>query len=270
MNDTYLHRDGTPFGDGVWAQIDAAVVGSAKARMAGRRLLHVAGPYGLALKAFSGAERSVADAVSERVVLRIPGMTPVPSIESPFCLSIRDVAAFEGTGQLPDLSPAARAAAACADQEDALVFNGAPSIGLEGLLTARGGHSCRLTAWKEPGQAVDNVLQCINKLDGAGFHGPYALALAPALYNTLFRRYPQANQTELEHLRQAVTEGIVKAPMAGNGGVLVTAVSELASIVLGQDLAASFVGPSGRDYAFTVSESAVLRLVEPASVCVLK
>jgi uncharacterized linocin/CFP29 family protein len=56
----------------------------------------------------------------------------------------------------------------------------------------------------------------------------------------------------------------------GDGGVLVAAVSQLCAIVLGQDLATAFVGPSGTGYAFTVSESAVLRLEDPAAVCVFK
>ena len=270
MSNTYLHREDAPFGQQVWAKLDETVVGVARARLAGRRLLPLDGPHGLALQSFGGAGRLVADAAPAGVVLRTPNLTPVPSIESPFSLAIREIAAFESTQQLLDLAPAARAAAACAEQEDALVFNGAKSLGLDGLLTARGIRSCKQIAWKEPGDAVENILQCVTALDHAGFHGPYALALAPALYNALFRCYPQGGQTELEQLKQAITDGIIKTAALSAGGVLVTAVKELAAIVIGQDMATAFVGPSGRDYAFTVSETAVLRLVEPASVCVLK
>jgi len=270
MSNAYLHREDAPFGQQVWAKLDETIVGVAKARLAGRRLLPVDGPHGLALQSLSSAERALTDTVSDAVALRAPRLTPVPAIESAFSLSIREIAAFESTGQLLDLTAAARAAAACADQEDALVFNGMKTIGLEGLLTAHGVRVCKLTAWKEPGDAVENILQCVNALDGAGFHGPYALALAPPLYNTLFRCYPQGAQTELDYLRQVVTDGIVKAAALATGGVLVTAVKELAAIAIGQDLTTAFCGPSGRDYAFTVLETAVLRLADPASVCVLK
>jgi uncharacterized linocin/CFP29 family protein len=74
----------------------------------------------------------------------------------------------------------------------------------------------------------------------------------------------------MEHVRQAVTGGIVKTTAVGHGGVLVTSVKELAAIVIGQDMTTAYVGPSGREYAFAVSESAVLRLAEPAAVCVFK
>ncbi len=270
MSDTHLHRGDAPFGEGVWNVIDATVTGVAKARMTARRLLHVDGPHGLALKAFGGGECGAAGTLSNAVALRVPCMVPVPGIESAFSLSARDVAAFEGAGHLLDVGPAAQAAAACAAQEDALVFNGAASLGLQGLMTARGVQSCKLTAWKEIGAAVDNILQGVSTLDGAGFHGPYALALAPALFNLLFRRYPQGDATELDHLRLIVSDGCIKTAAVSGGGVLVAAGKELAAIVVGQDLAVAFEGPSGRDYAFVVSETVGLRLTEPASVCVLK
>lgn len=270
MSDKYLHREGAPFGAAVWEKIDETVMSVAKARMAGRRLLHLDGPHGLGLQAFGNAGSGSAGTDTGGVAVRAPAMTPLLSIERSFALAVRDIAAFESTGQLLDLGSAAKAAAACADQEDALVFNGLKPLGLEGLLTARGVQSCKLREWKEVGSAVDNILEGVTKLDAEGFQGPYAVALAPALFNTLFRRYLQGDQTEMEHLRQAVTEGIVKAAAIDRGGVLVTAVKELVSIVVGQDLLTAFVGPAGRDYQFAVSETAVLRLAEPTSVCVLK
>ncbi len=270
MSDKYLQREDAPFGAAVWEKIDETVIGVAKARLAGRRLFHVDGPHGLQLQAIGSAGRQTVGTNTHGAAARTPAMTPLISIECPFRLAVRDIAAFESTGQLLDLGPAARAAAVCADQEDTVVFNGARAIDIEGLLNAKGIQSCKLLEWKEAGSAFDNIMQCVTKLDAAGFQGPYALALAPGLFNTLFRRYPQGNQTEIEHLRLAITDGIVKAAAIACGGVLVTAVKELASIVIGQDLATAFVGTSGREYEFTLSETAVLRLAEPTSVCVLQ
>ncbi len=270
MSDRYLQRDDAPFGAAVWEKIDETVMGAAKARLAGRRLLHIDGPHGLPLQAFGSVGGEAGGNETQGAVVRAPAMTPLLSIESSFSLAVKDIAAFEGAGQLLDLGSAAKAAAACADQEDTVVFNGAKAFELEGLLTAKGVLSCKLAEWKETGSAVDNIMQCVTKLDAAGFQGPYALALAPGLFNTLFRRYPQSNQTEIEHLRLAITDGIVKAAAIACGGVLVTAVKELASIVVGQDLKTAFVGAAGRSYEFAVSETAVLRLAEPTSVCVLR
>jgi uncharacterized linocin/CFP29 family protein len=270
MSDKFLHRDDAPFSEKVWEKIDQAVVEAAKSQLCARRLLRTEGPYGLGLKSLPGPDREIAETAAEGVTLVVSSAAPVPAIQSEFALSARDVAAFEETGLPLDLRAAVAAALSCARQEDALLFSGAKALGVEGLLTAKATQSLKLKPWDEVGSAANDLIQAVTVLDKAGFHGPYALALTPSLYNLLFRRYPQGNTTEIEHLRTVVTEGIVKAPAINAGGVLIASGRQFASIVLGQDLMTGFVGPSGRNYELVVSESLALRLAEPAAVCVLK
>jgi uncharacterized linocin/CFP29 family protein len=194
----------------------------------------------------------------------------VVSIASGFRLAARDIAAFEERGLPLDLGEAARAAISVAFQEDALIFNGSKDAGVDGLLTAKGVQPAKLKDWAQIGTAATDLIEAATKLDAAGFHGPYALALAPDRYNLLLRRYPQGAGTELEHLRLIATEGVAKAAGIRAGAVLLASGAQYSSIVLGQDLMAGFVGPAGRDYEFTVSESLALRLLQPASVVVLK
>ncbi|MFO7535019.1 MAG: family 1 encapsulin nanocompartment shell protein [Kiritimatiellia bacterium] len=267
MSNSYLHREEAPFGAGVWERVDAAVTGIAKARLAGRRLLEVDGPHGYALTVAGACEF---DGEEGGARIRVRRNQPASGIECPFTLGVADIAVFEQTGQPLDLVSAARAAAACADREDDLVFYGSKKLGLTGLINGPGVQSVALTPWKAVGSAMDNVLLAVDKLDAAGFHGPYALALSPVLYNRLFRLFPQTGCSELEQLRQAVTGGVVKAPALNGAGVLVTAVREVAAILIGQDLETAFVGPTGRDYEFVVAETLALQLKEPSSVCVLK
>lgn len=270
MSDKFLHRDDAPFSKKVWEKIDQVVVEAAKSQLSARRILHTEGPYGLGLKVLPGPDRETGEGAMEGVSLRTSSATPVTAIQSSFTLSGRDISAFEQTGLPLDLQTAATAAISCARQEDALVFYGAKALGVEGLVTAKGTQSLKLKSWEELGAAVNDVIQAVTVLDKAGFHGPYALALIPALYNVLLRRYRQGNVTELEHMQTVVTDGVVKAPALSSGGVLLATGRQFASIVVGQDLATSFVGPSGREYEFTVSESLALRLAEPRAVCVLK
>lgn len=270
MNTTYLHREDARFGKAVWEKIDAAMISAAKARLAARRLLPLDGPYGPHLKAIGFAEQDTGCAVFEGVRVRTAGLQPLPAIESQFTLAMRDIAAFETSGDFLDLKPAVDAAIRCAGQEDALIFGGPRQTCPEGLLNARGIQKGKLTDWKEIGGAVNNILETVNKLDTSGFRGPYALALPPARYNLLFRRYPDGNQTEFEHLRQAVTAGIVMTSVLAAEAIVLTAVKELAALVIGQDLTTAFIGRRGRDYEFAVFESVVLRLNEPTSVCVLQ
>ncbi|MGD1001176.1 MAG: family 1 encapsulin nanocompartment shell protein [Candidatus Brocadiia bacterium] len=266
-----LNRGDAPFSDKVWAAIDAAVVGAAKSQLGARRVLPVEGPYGLGLKSLPVRDAPAAEQLTPGSAIMTGAVPPpVVNIASGFRLAARDIAAFEERGMLLDLGEAARAAISVAFQEDALLFNGAKDFGVEGLLTAKGVHSAKLKDWAQVGTAATDIIEAVTKLDAAGFHGPYALALAPDRYNLLLRRYPQGAGTELEHLRLIASEGVSKAAAIRAGGVLLAWGVQYSSIVLGQDLMAGFVGPAGRDYELTVSESLALRLLQPASVVALK
>ena len=129
--------------------------------------------------------------------------------------------------------------------------------------------SSDLSAWAEVGVAASDVIQAVTALDGAGFHGPYALALAPDRFNSTLRVYPQGSLTELDHLRSIVGGGVAKAPGLPSGGVLVAVGRQFASIIVGQDMTIGFVGPTTNTLEFTVSESLTVRVRQPRAVCVL-
>jgi uncharacterized linocin/CFP29 family protein len=271
MTDKFLHRDDAPFGDAVWALVDATVTGAAKSQLSARRLVHIDGPYGLGLKAVPGGDAATEKASTQDGVTVSAGAgRPLALIRMGFSLPVRDIAAFEATGLPLPLGVAARAAIACAKQEDDLLFNGSKALGVEGLLTAKGGQTMELKPWNEVGAAADDLIAAATALDRAGCHGPYSLALAPARYNLLLRRYPQGNTTEMQHAQQIATDGIVKAPSIASGGVLIASGRQYATIVIGQDLATGFVGPADGSYDLMVSESLALNLLQPQAVCILK
>jgi uncharacterized linocin/CFP29 family protein len=195
---------------------------------------------------------------------------PVAMIRSGFTLGARDIANYEREGVALDLASVVEAAIACAIAEDDLVFNGSDVLGTYGLLNIPGNHSVKLSAWKKAGEAADDIIKALTELDSSGFHGPYSLALAPARYNLLYRRYPQGNQTEMAHLQSMVTEGIFKAPILKGGGLLLASGASFASIVLGQDMSIGFIGPVGGEFEFSVSESLALRVRQPRALCVLQ
>ncbi len=270
MSEKFLHRNDAPFSYNVWERIDETVVGAAKSRLCGRRLLHIQGPYGLGMKVLPTADKPVEEKNAGNAIMTVPGVMPLAMIQGEFSLPIRDIAAFEQSGFPLDLGKAAKAAIDCARQEDNLIFNGSKNAGLKGLINIEGSVSAKLNSWDAVGAAADDIIKAVTTLDKAGFHGPYTLGLSSELYNLLFRRYPQGNQTEMEHIRQIITDGIIKTPAISSGGILLCSGSQFASIVLGQDLMTAFVGPSGSEYQFTVSESAALNVVETGALCILK
>ncbi len=276
MSTNLLNRTEAPFGDAVWTRLDVIVTASARERLTGRKLLPLEGPHGLGLASVPGPEREFdsggggGGGGGGGVALSAAVSTPLVMVRTSFALAAREIAAFEDSRLPFDAGAAARAAASCAAQEDALIFGGSETLGFRGLMTAEGARSIDLGSWESVGAAVDDVSRAVTELDKVGLSGPHALVLAPGRYNLLFRRYPDTGGTELEHMRTLVTGGIFKAPAVGGGGVLVATVEGPNAIVLGQDLATSYVGPSGRDFGFAVSETVALRLGLPEAVCVLR
>jgi len=270
MSQQYLHRDDAPFGESVWEQIDRVVVEAAKSQLSGRQLLHTLGPFGLGFKALPLSDTKTDGKTIEGVTVTASSVMPVAMLRSDFTLSVRDIAAYEQSGTPLDLAPAATAAIAVARQEDQLVYSGFPPLGATGLLNTSGARSIKLKAWNEVGAAVEDIIGAATELDNAGFHGPYTLALTPKSYNFLFRKYAQGEMTELEHIRQIATDGVVKAAGIPGGGVLVDTSGPFANIVLGQDLMTSFVGPAPGEYQFSIFETVALWLRVPQAVCVLK
>jgi len=262
MANKYLAREDAPFGAETWEVLDAAMMEAAESQLVGRRLLHIEGPFGLGLKVVP-----LQDAEVESGMIASP-VIPLSLIQTTFTLGKRDLAAYERDGVSLDTTVVREAAIECARLEDTLVFKGAQ--GMPGLLTAEGSNKLNLSAWDEVGTAAEDIIKAVTTLDGAGFHGPYCLALAPSRYNLLFRRYPRGNFSEMEHVRTIVTEEVFKAPILDSGGVLLASGRQFASIVLGQDMAIGFIGPVGEKLEFSISESLAPLIRQPQAICVLK
>lgn len=264
----FLHREDAPFSEAVWERIDEVVVAAARSQLSLRRILPVRGPFGLELRDIPSTAQAAEEI--EGVAVQSSTANPVVLLSAGFELPARDIAAYEAQPTSLDLGPAAEAAVAVARQEEQVLLQGVKSLGVKGLTNAAGVASLSLSDWGKVGAAATNIISAVTALDGAGFPGPYALALAPDRYNALFRLYPQGSATELEHLKQIVTGGIVKAVSLKSGGLLVAVGEQFASIVLGQDLYTGFVGPAGNvSYEFVVSESIALNLKVPEAVAVL-
>lgn len=262
MANNYLARNGAPFGPEIWEKLDFAMKEAAESQLVGRRLLNVDGPFGLGLKSVPlGDEEAESGLIASQVL-------PVVLIQKSFTLGTRDLANYEREPVILDTCPVSDTARECARLEDSLIFNGTTDV--PGLLTMGASNSMNLLAWDEVGAAAKGIIEAITRLDDAGFHGPYSLALAPDRYNLLFRLYPQGKQSELEHIKTMVTDGIFKTPILRGGGVLLASTAQCASIVLGQDMTVGYVGPAGAKQEFTISESLTVRIHQPRAICILK
>ncbi|KMQ53035.1 Bacteriocin [Chitinispirillum alkaliphilum] len=265
----YLNRDDAPFGDEVWDTIDKTVVSVASNAMAGRKLLNVEGPYGLGMKSVSLRDELIEGDEDELSVWSSRSI-PLAMISSSFKIDGRDLGHYTRDGVLFDMREVVSSTLECARKEDELIFKGSEALGVKGLMNTPGALSSELKPWRNIGDPAESIALAVEKLDKAGFQGPYSMALAPSLYNRLFRRYPGEEVLEIEHLSALVSDGIFKSSVLSEGGVLVASGAMYGSVVLGQDLLTAFEGPSGRSYVFVLSESVALRVNVPQAICALK
>lgn len=262
MENKYLGRNEAPVSAECWKVLDETMIGAAKSQLAGRRIVAMEGPYGFGLKGIPLGDYATDDGLISGTFV------PLTLIGTSFSLSKRDLAAADRDPFALDTSPVADAAMACAAKEDAVIFQGTESV--PGLMTVEGSLSQTLTKWDKIGTAADQVISAVTGLDGSGIHGPYVMALAPAAYNLLLRRYPQTDGTELDHIRSILAGDVVKAPFLKKGGVLLASGRQFCSLVIGQDMSIGFNGPEGMNLNFGISESLALLIRVPEAICVFR
>jgi uncharacterized linocin/CFP29 family protein len=260
----YLNRGLAPFPASVWQAIDEAAASAARARLTGRRFLDLEGPFGAGLTTIEvGNDDYCRQPAPDEAGAIMGRAIPVPMLRRSFRLSIRRVAAYVENGQPLDLAAVQDAAQAVADREEEFIYKGQSDFGLPGLLTIDGRQQIDGSDWATPDRALQDVLAAVTKLDDSGFRGPYALVLAPVLYNNLFLLFPGSDVLPLEHLRRLCTGGIYKTAI--DGGVLID--QSAGVLILGQDLRSGYTGLDGVHYQLYLSESIVLRIDDPQGLC---
>jgi uncharacterized linocin/CFP29 family protein len=262
MGSDFQNRAISGIGDKTWEMLERAAVGAAKSQLTARRFIPIEGPHGLGVQAVPLADEHSPDGHA------VARLLPLHYLFRTFGLSLRDIAAYEREPLTLDAGPAARAAIECARAEEELIFAGTKNS--PGLIGAPGIHRHKLASWQPLGKAAADVIEAVNLLDAAGFHGPYALALGPARHNSLYRLYPDGNGAELGHIEKIVGGGVFKSPALKAGGILLATGGQFSAIVLGQDLTVGYVGRVGPDVQLSVSESLALFLREPKAVCALE
>lgn len=246
MNDL-LMRDDAPLTEEEWEHLDSAVEGAARQFLVGRRFIELSGPFG------EGAEVVPVGADENR------RQVPLQIIHSDFHLVWRDVAANRQLHMPLDLGPAARAAFACAQDEDELIFGE--------LLSLKGRNTVSLLDWGETGNPFQNVVDATQALVEDGFFGPYAVILSPALYNQT-QRYGKGMRLEGQLITDVAKGGLFQSPvLKADEGLVVSMGKFNLDLAIGQDLVTAYMGNQEMNHLFRVFETIALRVKRPEAVC---
>ncbi len=268
---SWQDRDAAPFAQEVWDQIDAVARAAADEERAARRLVDVVGPLGFAARAGVAEDEPVQGAdEGEEAHLHVPRVRALPILHRTFSLGARSVAAREALREPLVLAEAAEAARQIGRAEDRLLFQGNQAAGVRGLVAHEGAIELPAGDWTDPARAADDLLGALVRLDAAGRHGPFAVAVSPQRYYQLLRPDPGSSLTPHAQLLPAFTGGIVKAPSLADAAVVTVRSASGPRAVIGQELAAAYDGREGLFHRISLVESVTLLPGVPGSVAVLK
>jgi uncharacterized linocin/CFP29 family protein len=266
---SWRDREGAPFAQEVWDQIDGVARAAAAEVRAGRRVLEVVGPLGFGARAGVAEDAPLVGDATDAPHVHVPRLRALPVLHRTFGLGARAVEAHEARGEPLVLEEAAEAARQLARAEEKLVFDGHAAAGIPGLLGVEGALEVPLGDWSDPARAADDLLGALARLDAAGRHGPYAAAIAPARYYALLRPHA-SGLTPLAQLAPVFEGGIHKAPALRDGAVVVMRSASGPRVVVGQDLTAAYDGREGIFHRISLVESVTVLPGAPGSVAILR
>jgi uncharacterized linocin/CFP29 family protein len=244
----FLMREDAPLSAEEWGRLDMVVVETARQFLVGRRFVELVGPLGAGMETVpvgTGANRS---------------QVPLQVIQADFQLVWRDVEASRKLVLPLELGPAAMAAAACARQEDEMIFGG--------LLEAAGkDKDAPMGDWNVEGQAFASVVTATEKLVSDNFYGPFAVVLSPALYAKTERVVQSMGRLERKLIEDVAEGGVFRSPVLGaDQGLVVSLGAYNFDLAVGQDLVTAYTGNEGMDQCFRVFETLALRVKRPGAI----
>jgi uncharacterized linocin/CFP29 family protein len=276
----FLQREQSPLSGHEWAVIDQAVVRTAQSMLIGRRFLSVIGPFGPGVETLpndiiGGTDLGQVDLLGnedpDTIGIAERSFLPLPLLYRDFWVHWRDLEASRQVGVPLDLGKAAAAAAATAQAEDRLVFDGEARLGLPGLRTVEGRQSLPMSDWGSMRRAFADVVEGVRVLTASGFSGPYALATSPRLYAELNRVFDETGVLELEQVEKLARRGVYPSALLPDpSALLVDSGAQNMDLAIGLDLSTAYVESTNLNHRLRVVESLVLRIRRPAAVCVFE
>ncbi|TNC47542.1 family 1 encapsulin nanocompartment shell protein [Mumia zhuanghuii] len=258
-----LHRSLAPISAAAWAQIEQEASRTFRRNLAGRRVVDVHDPQGVALAGLSTGHRSVAGTDPNGVEVRRREVAPVAELRVTCDLSREDIDDVERGSNDSDWQPVKDAARALAFAEDGAVFHGLAGVGVRGI--AESSSNPRLPLPADAVDYPDVVARALSQLRLAGVEGPYALLLSADAY-TLVNETTDHGYPIHEQLSRLLDGHIVWAP-AITGAVLLSTRGGDYDLHLGQDTSIGYLHHDDETVTLYLQESfAFLPATDEASV----
>jgi uncharacterized linocin/CFP29 family protein len=258
-----LHRELAPISDAAWSEISEETSRTIKRYLAGRRVVDVKGPGGLALSAVGTGHLRDVTAPGDGILARQREVKPLVELRVPFELDRQQIDDVERGASDSDWQPAKDAARLLAFAEDRAIFEGYAAAGIGGI--REGTSNPVLTLPPDVRAYPDVIAQALGQLRLAGVNGPYSVLLGAdayvALSETSDHGYPV-----LQHIKGLVDGDIIWAPAINGAFVLTTRGGDF-GLYLGEDVSIGYLSHNEKTVRLYLEETfTFLLLTTEASV----
>src|ERR1700729_2352761 len=170
-----LHRELAPISDAAWSDIEEETSRTFKRYLAGRRVVDVEGPGGVAVSAIGTGHLRTGAAPGDGLLARQREVKPLVELRGPFALDRQQIDDVERGANDSDWQPAKDAPRQIAFAEDSAIFEGYTAAGIVGI--RQGTSNPKLSLPADVRQYPDAIAQALSQLRLVGVNGPYTVLL---------------------------------------------------------------------------------------------
>jgi uncharacterized linocin/CFP29 family protein len=258
-----LHRELAPISDAAWAEIEEETTRTLKRYLAGRRVVDVPSPGGMALPGVGTGHLKEISAPAEGILARQREVKPLVELRVPFELSRRTIDDVDRGSDDSDWQPAKEAAKKLAFAEDRAIFNGYHEADIQGICEGTSNPIDTLPA--DVRDYPDAVAHALSQLRLMGVNGPYSVVLGADEYTALAETRDHGYPV-LEHVKRIVDGNLIWAPAIEGAYVLTTRGGDF-ELNLGQDVSIGYLSHTDSVVQLYLQETFVFRvLTSEASV----
>jgi uncharacterized linocin/CFP29 family protein len=246
-----LHRELAPISDAAWAQIEEEASRTLKRYLAGRRVVDLQGPSGVALAAIGTGHLQDIAAPGAGITARRREVKALVELRVPFDLDRQMIDDVERGAKDSDWQPAKDAARQIAFAEDGAIFEGYAAGGIQGI--RQGTSNPPMTLPTDVRNYPDAIAHAVNQLRLVGVDGPYSVLLSADAYTALAEASDYGDPV-LEHVRRLVDGEIIWAPAISGAFVLTTRGGDF-DLYVGQDFSIGYASHTNSIVRLYLQES---------------
>jgi uncharacterized linocin/CFP29 family protein len=260
-----LHRELAPISGAAWSQIEEETTRTLKRYLAGRRVVDVPAPGGVALPGVATGHMLAIAAPADGIAAHRREVKPLVELRVPFQLSRQAIDDVERGSNDSDWQPAKDAAKKIAFAEDRAIFNGYREAEIQGIRQATSNPAIKLPP--DVRDYPDAVAQALSQLRLVGVNGPYSVVFGAAEYTALAETRDHGYPV-LEHVKHIVDGELVWGPAIQGAFMLTTRGGDF-ELDIGQDISIGYLSHTDSVVRLYLQETFAFRVLTTEASVVL-